>query len=78
MTKYPKEWIGVLTKGAHTKKAVELLDALNEIGALKTPPKPREFTFCTHLHCMTTLERCKDQSNHKEDNFFIHMRQVVE
>lgn len=58
MSKWPKEWVdavfppmavfGEKATGHNCRSsASEILNNLHNIGALKDPPKPREWCFCT-------------------------------
>jgi hypothetical protein len=45
--KYPKEWWSVLNKH-NCDYPTDALDELNELGALRSPPKRREFWECSN------------------------------
>jgi hypothetical protein len=59
--KYPKEWIEVVrslcVQESDEEFAEVVLDRLSHIGALKDPPKPREWKLCpecvtgAHMQC---------------------------
>lgn len=51
--KYPKEWVSRLCNylqsrydNPATEQAETILNALSQLGALKEPPKPREWWMC--------------------------------
>jgi len=56
---YPKKWLDSLERPLFPRTSLEerdemkhmVLDALREVGALKEPPKPREWRICIHCGC---------------------------
>ena len=60
---YPKEWLRIVGEWIGDGEAYrgtpgyeELLFRLNEAGALKDPPKPREWFFCEVHGCNAPFE----------------------
>ncbi len=92
--KYPKEWIEAANargvyNGDYT--AVEtgdaVLDRLNKVGALKDPPKPREWWVmlmdCEVDRAFTEKDRAEGYNrtldlNGKRENRIVHVREVLE
>lgn len=84
MTNYPKEWMEELyawltdvreapydDEGLR-KVSADILRALDDIGALKKPPKPREFWVCDSCMEVTT-----DPTDVCEDGTAIHVKEIL-
>lgn len=90
--KYPKEWVeaasqGWVEAGSKWIKTPEgVLNDLQKVGALKEPPKPREFWICTS--CKTANEEeelfgskkpsCAQCGWKTEIEDWIHVKEVIE
>lgn len=83
--KFPQKWIDALIEpeqkgefGTSATLAERQLFSLYKVGALKDPPKPREWWICTQCHraFLSVVG-----SIHKHDSTlmdFVHVREVIE
>lgn len=83
--KYPEAWIKVITGDFENptipnEAAENMLDTLAELGALKTPPKPREFWLCVMAECRDFFidNGFADVANCKNRHKCIRVREVLD
>lgn len=84
--KYPKEWVSRLCNylqsrydNSATEQAEAILNALSQLGALKEPPKPREWFICSKCKIATPMNEVHTCfGNFEYTAALIHVREVID
>lgn len=83
-TKWPKAWCVALIESFPTLSITDthrILDCLDKIGALKEPPKPREWWLCKNCYSINSIvaevmgNRCLCLP---QDRNLVKVREVLE
>ena len=78
--KYTKLWLEAVNNfNGNAFHAEDVLDALAEVGALKIPPKPREWWVCEGCGqvAKTNVTHCSTNPG-RVSHGMIHVREVME
>lgn len=81
MSNYPKRWIEAVHRlsndwSGNCERAKAILDALREVGALKEPPKPREWWIRETTQGPDEALRRRELSNAFDISGMILVREV--